>query len=130
MIADSASTYRCVSDIVWVKDAEQTILIEQAGKRSWMIRREESAIWDWLTLNHPSEKIVHFLSVLSGTSTEEARKALAWLQANPGRRKTPRGMPRFLFGWMERTQNRRGSNGQPSSRVGAAKPEPGKYDGI
>lgn len=77
MIADSASTYRCVSDIVWVKDAEQTILIEKAGKHSWIIRGKEAAIWDWLTLNHPSERIVRFLSVLSGTSTEETRKALA-----------------------------------------------------
>jgi hypothetical protein len=77
MITDRASAYRCVSDIVWVKDAEQTILIEKAGKRSWIIRREEAAIWDWLTLNHPSERIVRFLSVLSGTSTEEAKKALA-----------------------------------------------------
>ena len=76
MIAGGASTYRCVPTIVWVKDAEQTILIEEAGNHSWILRGEEAAIWDWLTLNHPSERIVHFLSVLSGISTEEAGKAL------------------------------------------------------
>lgn len=36
----------------------------------------------------------------------ESRKAHAWIIANIGRRKTSRGMPRFLFGWMERCQNR------------------------
>ncbi len=72
----AASTYRCVPTIVWVKDAEQTILIEEDAKRSWILRGEEVAIWDWLTLNHPAERIVRFLSVLSGTSVEEARKAL------------------------------------------------------
>jgi hypothetical protein len=77
MIAESASTYCCVPTIVWVKDAEQTILIEEEGKRSWIIRGEEAAIWDWLTYNHPSERIVRFLSVLSGTSAEEARQALS-----------------------------------------------------
>ena len=72
-----ASTYRCVPTIVWVKDAEQTILVEEEARRSWILRGEEAAIWDWLTLNQSAERIVRFLSVLSGTSVEEARKALA-----------------------------------------------------
>jgi hypothetical protein len=76
MIAGGTSTYRCVPTIVWVKDAEQTLVIEEAGKHSWILRGEEAAVWDWLTLNHPSERIVRTLSVLSGTSTEEARRAL------------------------------------------------------
>ncbi len=40
----------------------------------------------------------------------EARKALAWVQANPAKRKTSNGMSRFLFGWMGRTQDRGGGN--------------------
>jgi len=32
----------------------------------------------------------------------EMRKALAWLHANPGRRKTAKGMARFLVGWLTR----------------------------
>ena len=39
----------------------------------------------------------------------EARKALAWVTTNT--RKTARGMPRFLNGWMGRAQNRGGRNG-------------------
>lgn len=38
----------------------------------------------------------------------ECRKALGWVRADERRRKTPRGMPKFLFGWMGRTQDRGG----------------------
>ncbi len=34
---------------------------------------------------------------------DELRKALAWLQANPTRRKTDRGMARFLVGWLNKS---------------------------
>lgn len=36
----------------------------------------------------------------------EARKALAWIEADPTRRKTARGMLRFLTAWMSRTADR------------------------
>lgn len=36
----------------------------------------------------------------------EARKALAWIQAHPDRRKTPKGMPKFLVAWLTRTVDR------------------------
>jgi len=35
----------------------------------------------------------------------EYRRALAWVNAAPGNRKTAKGMPRFLFGWLSRAQN-------------------------
>ena len=37
--------------------------------------------------------------------TAEYTKAAAWLSANPAKRKTARGMAKFLFGWCERAQN-------------------------
>lgn len=36
----------------------------------------------------------------------EARAALAWCVANPGRRKTTGGMPKFLVNWLTRSQER------------------------
>ena len=36
----------------------------------------------------------------------QCRKAKGWCEANTAKRKTPGGMERFLFGWMERNQNR------------------------
>lgn len=36
----------------------------------------------------------------------EARRALAWIEADDGRRKTARGMKRFLTGWVSRSVDR------------------------
>ena len=41
----------------------------------------------------------------------ECRKALAWVQASPERRKTAKGMRKFLVGWFGRNQNSGGSRG-------------------
>lgn len=49
----------------------------------------------------------------------EARKALAWLHANPGRRKTALGMPKFLVNWLNRATDRGGGSGRSAA---AAKP--------
>lgn len=38
----------------------------------------------------------------------ECRQALAWVKANPSRRKTARGMPAFLVGWLNRSTDRGG----------------------
>ncbi|MEP7013076.1 MAG: hypothetical protein ABJC13_22370 [Acidobacteriota bacterium] len=50
----------------------------------------------------------------------EARKAQAWLEANPGRWKTPRGIGRFLFSWLERANDggRFGGREAPAGRGG------------
>lgn len=50
----------------------------------------------------------------------ECRKALAWVLSDSSNRKTTRGMPRFLVGWLSRTQNRGGPGTRKSAnRVGA-----------
>lgn len=36
----------------------------------------------------------------------ELAKAAQWLRDNPSRRKTAKGLPRYLFAWLERAQNR------------------------
>lgn len=43
----------------------------------------------------------------------ELRRARQWLIDNPAKRKTPKGMPKFLFGWLERRQN--GGRGRAAS---------------
>jgi len=50
----------------------------------------------------------------------ECRKALAWLNANPGRRKTARGMSTFLVTWFNRATDRRGGVlGGPAAKSAA-----------
>lgn len=68
----------------------------------------------------------HFPSLDIGA---ECRNALAWIEASPERRKTARGMKRFLVGWFGRAQNggqRRGGSSATAPvnvRVGHARAE-------
>lgn len=50
----------------------------------------------------------------------QCEKARVWLNANPTRRKTARGMQQFLFAWVERSQNRSGSG--PVNANGSVRP--------
>lgn len=50
----------------------------------------------------------------------ECRKAWAWVEANPGRRKTARGMPAFLVNWLNRAVDH-GRGPQGPAVVGAAR---------
>ena len=50
-----------------------------------------------------------------GVNVRQAlREMIAWLQANPTRQKTSRGMPRFIVAWLAREQNRPGVAAQLS----------------
>lgn len=40
---------------------------------------------------------------------QECRQALAWVRARQAKRKTASGMPAFIVGWLNRSQNKRGS---------------------
>jgi hypothetical protein len=51
----------------------------------------------------------------------ECRKALAWIEANPAKRKTPNGMSGYLFRWLSRTQDRGGGPGVKAARPALAR---------
>lgn len=51
----------------------------------------------------------------------EYRKALGWIQSNPEKRKTVRGMPTFLFRWLNRAQDRGASNGRANGNHAPAR---------
>lgn len=44
---------------------------------------------------------------------QELRKMRVWLDANPGRRKKPAGVKRFITGWLSKTQAGGGQNSVP-----------------
>jgi hypothetical protein len=70
---------------------------------TWLLRQSLFDRWSALYPN---------LDVL-----KEISKAMAWIESNPGRRKTAKGMPAFLVNWLNRaTDNSRGG----SMRRGAA----------
>ena len=56
--------------------------------------------WPWVL---PTEQLQAWTDLYPWLNVQqEVQKALAWVQANPSRRKTARGMPRFLVGWLNR----------------------------
>jgi hypothetical protein len=65
------------------------------GKKAWALMERQLAEW---TEAYPNLDI-----------KAEARKALAWIQANPGRRKTDRGMLSFLVNWLNRATDHGGA---------------------
>jgi hypothetical protein len=69
----------------------------------------------WALLPH---KVAEWSELFPGLNVlGEAKQALAWVRANPGRRKTSSGMERFLVGWLTRSVNR-GSGSQSRSATG------------
>lgn len=52
----------------------------------------------------------------------QCRSALAWVRADEGRRKTAKGMRKFLTGWLERAQNRGDGRSQRGSPVATHDP--------
>ena len=93
---------------VRVEDGECLLTFPVIGTNGheWRLRRRQ--VEEWAAL-YPGLDVI-----------AECRHALAWVQANPGRRKTSSGMPRFLTNWLNRTVDRRGT-GQPSADDGRSR---------
>jgi hypothetical protein len=78
---DAGLVYDCASDITWVRDADRILLVDAKKEQFWSLQGVEAAMWDWLTLAYPYEKIVRFLSLLSRVPAGEAeRKFLTTLR--------------------------------------------------
>ena len=87
------------------------------------------------TWNLMSDKLKEYHSSYPGLDVlSVCRHARQWCIDNPKKRKTPRGMPGFLTGWLGREQNSgrpRGEAGGGRLRdLGLARPSRGKYGGI
>lgn len=63
------------------------------------------------------DRIDHWSSVFPHLDIlGECKKAWGWLEANATRRKTATGMARFLYGWLQRSQNRAAGGGTPARK--------------
>jgi hypothetical protein len=69
----------------------------------WALTDAQIAAW---TAAYPSIDIL-----------AEAQKALAWVHANPGRRKTSGGMSRFLVSWLNRATDHHGTAPRTKTQV-------------
>lgn len=72
-----------------------------------------------------ASKAAEYRETFAGIDVDaELAKAAQWLRDNPSRRKTAKGLPRYLFAWLERAQNR-GAGTSPAQ--GQAKPQLSAY---
>lgn len=63
--------------------------------------------------NVPMDKIALWRETYPAVDVEqELRRMIAWLDSNPTKRKTRRGIERFINSWLARTQDSGGSKGQ------------------
>lgn len=53
----------------------------------------------------------------------ECRKALAWTQANPAKKKTPGGMKKFIVNWLNKAVNSGSSRREPGGLFDAIQPQ-------
>lgn len=73
----SAYLYQCSPNIVWVKDAGQTLLVDREGERSWLLHDAEGVMWDLLAVGHSYEKITQMISLILSLPEEQAERTLA-----------------------------------------------------
>ncbi len=70
-------TYRCSPSIVWVKDAEQTLVVDRETEQSWVLCDVEAVVWDLLAVGYSYHRIVPLLSLILSLSVDEAGHTLA-----------------------------------------------------
>lgn len=68
-------------------------VVGSKDRPEWRLRRRQVEEWQEA---YPNLEVM-----------DECRRALAWVKANLGRRKTEKGMAKFLNGWLSRTVDRR-----------------------
>lgn len=78
-----------------------------SGGKTWALTDRQISEW---------QRLFPSLDIL-----DQMRRALAWLQANPGRQKTSKGMLRFLVGWLTRAVDYGHSATRPALVTGSLK---------
>lgn len=66
----------------------------------------------------PVDKITLWRNTYPAVDVEqELRRMIAWLDSNPTKRKTRRGIERFINNWLSRTQDRGGTKGRKGGDI-------------
>ena len=68
--------YRCSPSVVWVKDAEQTLVVDGETQRSWALRDAGAVTWELLAVGYSYRRLVVMLSLIFSLPTQEAERRL------------------------------------------------------
>jgi hypothetical protein len=77
MMTSIVLTYECSPTIVWVRDAQQTLLVDRETGDSWILPDVEAMIWDWLSVGRSHEEIVQMLCLILELPVEEGVSVLS-----------------------------------------------------
>lgn len=72
-----APAYRSAPGVIWLKDAGQTIVVDEAAGRSWALRGLDAAMWDLLVLGYSFRQAARLLALLADLPQGKARSALS-----------------------------------------------------
>jgi len=67
--------YTCAPSIIWVRDADQMLLVDQETKQSWSLRGVSAVIWDLLAVGYSHQRIVPLLSLIISLPIEEVEQS-------------------------------------------------------
>jgi len=86
VIAATVCAYHSAPGIAWVKDAEQTIVVDRQSRAVWHLEGAEAVVWDLLVLGRPFGHIVRVVSLIAHVPEELARTSAVsmlekWLDA-------------------------------------------------
>lgn len=78
--------YHSAPGVVWLRDAEQTIIVDRHCRTVWHLEGTEAVVWDLLELGRSFEHIVRVLSLIAHVSEVHARTSVVsmlerWLDA-------------------------------------------------
>jgi len=68
--------YRCTPSIVWVRDAGQTLAVDEETGQAWTLCGVEAVVWDLLTVGYAYRRIVLLLSLIFSLPAAAAAQAL------------------------------------------------------
>ena len=68
--------YRCAPSIVWAKDVDQTVVVDQETRYSCSLRGADAVAWDLVTMGYSYRRIVRLLSLILSLSPDEAEGVL------------------------------------------------------
>jgi hypothetical protein len=77
MSGQNGLAYSPAPSITWVKDADQTILVDSLGGKSWALVGLEAAVWDLMALGYTAEGITDAMAISAGVEGEQGR-AMLW----------------------------------------------------
>ena len=69
-------TYRCTPAIAWVRDASQTLAVDEETGQSWILRGVEAVAWDLLTVGYAYRRMVSLLALILSLPAAEAAQTL------------------------------------------------------